>query len=619
MGGSSERAVRLVPDGIRFGSGDAGTSVAGGRSEASGPVPRLIPVTYRDPRTRNPKRPQSGLRFRNAIDLLCLLSVAMPVYSVKTGFSSQQASGALLVLFMLALLAGLSLAERIADWRRISMKHRMLSGRGIVLPSPPSLLTRLVRRLLLAQPLAPPNPVFGTALGNYEGLQLALILAANLVLMIVPVPYPTPDQVAAGAIWNVNAVSKRVAWVGCGNMFFILMSATRNSLLTVIANEPFERTLLWHRWIGYLVFFQFTLHSVLTFVHLSNTGKLSSEVQLPVNIFGIAAWICLVVLAMLSLPAVRRLRFRLFYYAHHLFLPFLLFGILHRPAFGWFSALGGVAWIGDRAIRFWRSWREANVLDAKVMPAGDGGETCSKLVVRSRAFDAGQYAFISIPGAGSRLDFHPLSASSAPDASGTMSFHVKASGDFTVALASSLSSERLRVYVDGFHGRPRIAFESYHTVILVAGGIGVSPMLSIAADIAARMGSPLGSGTLAWATRKVVLVWYVCTGDEAAWFEEELGKLLDAAGGAEENGCSVEARCYVTRAADGKMPAIAQPGRPAIGDVLVEIAAATPGALAIGVCGPSSLVRDVRNAGAKMAGDSSTKRDVGVHWESFEL
>lgn len=151
----------------------------------------------------------------------------MPDYIVKTGFSSQQASGAIYVIFLLFIVFLRSLAERIADYRRIQTKQAYLraAATGSAAPKPPApSKPGFWRRFFVSHHLPVFSSLFGTSLGTADAFELAVILAANLLLMIIPLPYPTPEQVAKGQIWSINSVSKRMAWIGCGNMFWILLS-----------------------------------------------------------------------------------------------------------------------------------------------------------------------------------------------------------------------------------------------------------------------------------------------------------------------------------------------------------------------------------------------------------
>jgi len=123
---------------------------------------------------------------------------------------------------------------------------------------------------------------------------------------------------------------------------------------------------------------------------------------------------------------------------------------------------------------------------------------------RSR-YAAGQYIFLNVPSISS-LQWHPFSITSAPREGHIVVFHVKALGgpsswtSSLLAAAKESSDGTLSVKIDGFFGhnatsalaKPRTA------VVLVGGGVGVTPLLSILADLSEQ---PSTNVFLVWCTR----------------------------------------------------------------------------------------------------------------------
>lgn len=99
-------------------------------------------------------------------------------------------------------------------------------------------------------------------------------------------------------------------------------------------------------------------------------------------------------------------------------------------------------------------------------------------------FDAGQFVWLKFGHAVRRLTEHPFSIASAPAALPRLEFLVKESGDFTenigrVPLGSA-------AFVDGPYGNFTLAGRDGAGIVLIAGGVGVAPILSIARELAAR-------------------------------------------------------------------------------------------------------------------------------------
>jgi len=106
-------------------------------------------------------------------------------------------------------------------------------------------------------------------------------------------------------------------------------------------------------------------------------------------------------------------------------------------------------------------------------------------------FTPGQYVFLCIP-AISFLQWHPFTISSPPNLVGnTFVIYCKALGSFTNSMLSTLfprahpnaiidieNPDNLTILVDGPYGHLGIKPLEHEVVVLVSGGVGVTPMLS---------------------------------------------------------------------------------------------------------------------------------------------
>ena len=81
---------------------------------------------------------------------------------------------------------------------------------------------------------------------------------------------------------------------------------------------------------------------------------------------------------------------------------------------------------------------------------------------------------------------HPFTISSAPGDDGCLAFTVKASGDYTRALRQAVQGDRARV--DGPYGRFSYVLRTQpgQPLLLIAGGVGITPMLSMLEHQTAR-------------------------------------------------------------------------------------------------------------------------------------
>jgi predicted ferric reductase len=141
-------------------------------------------------------------------------------------------------------------------------------------------------------------------------------------------------------------------------------------------------------------------------------------------------------------------------------------------------ALGHVArplLAARRGYRVVRVAREAERIWRVVLaPAG-----------RSRfRFKAGQFAWLKLERSVGNIREHPLSIASAPAGLPRVEFLVKESGDFTGAI--SRVAPGTRAFLDGPYGNFTLAGRRGEGIVLIAGGVGIAPVLSIAQDLAAR-------------------------------------------------------------------------------------------------------------------------------------
>ncbi|EGD72680.1 hypothetical protein PTSG_12170 [Salpingoeca rosetta] len=181
----------------------------------------------------------------------------------------------------------------------------------------------------------------------------------------------------------------------------------------------------------------------------------------------------------------------------------------------WFHtyyACGGLGlWLLDRCIRIVRRCDPVTISSVTVNK--EAGVTVLQLAKANFTFYAGQYIWLNVPCI-SHMEWHPFTVSSPPSAD-KLTLHVKNMGPntFTAKLmwvTDTYPLEAIKLRVDGPYGRP-LYFDEVENLILVAGGIGVTPMHSILMEIynRARAGMDVGrikTVTLVWAVRQAELL-----------------------------------------------------------------------------------------------------------------
>ena len=120
-------------------------------------------------------------------------------------------------------------------------------------------------------------------------------------------------------------------------------------------------------------------------------------------------------------------------------------------------------------------------------------------------FKGGQYVWVCVP-AIALYEWHPFSISSAPGDTNSVTLHVRALGGWTKRLRQLAStSSATQVLLEGPAGAPAVDLDSarYKCVLLVSGGIGITPMQSVANDLLEQhaRGRPLRSVFFVWSVR----------------------------------------------------------------------------------------------------------------------
>jgi predicted ferric reductase len=244
---------------------------------------------------------------------------------------------------------------------------------------------------------------------------------------------------------------------------------------------------------------------------------------------GAAIATCLVPLWACAQTLVRwSARFELFYYTHFLFVPIclLLLGA-HAPRASAATLLAPVlAYVGDRLFRFGCSFYPHQIVAWSMHP----GSMILELHVPRPAHwtktSAGDYAYLCVPHV-SKLEWHPLTISSSPLDTETLTFHLRVRGNWTTQLAALLKRyqavcrrDHPLLYLDGPLRSPASTMVS-HTVspnaalVLVASGVGVTPFLALLQQRRA-----LRSGIDA--TVPITLLWHARDLDSIAWAREAL-------------------------------------------------------------------------------------------------
>jgi NAD(P)H-flavin reductase len=239
-----------------------------------------------------------------------------------------------------------------------------------------------------------------------------------------------------------------------------------------------------------------------------------------VPLITVTTFILLVSMGILALEPVRRRAFELFYYAHLFAVYTTVPAVLWHAAAGWEYLLPGLTvWFADRLLRHVRSSRTATVTEQRL---------CADDVVTLRFHQPGlevrpgQYVFVHIAEL-SALEWHPFTVSSVDNERHSFTVHIKAmqppsagapppaylrwlpspASTWTQRLKRAVVNKiPLTLSVDGPCG-PLHDFAHFRQILLVAGGIGITPCAALIERL--RVNMQLERLQLHWATRDAAL------------------------------------------------------------------------------------------------------------------
>ncbi|KAJ3361280.1 NADPH oxidase 4 [Allomyces javanicus] len=250
---------------------------------------------------------------------------------------------------------------------------------------------------------------------------------------------------------------------GCANvvmftsmfLFLLVCRTTLTKLRSVrwLHWVPINKHLVWHRWCAYIFLAASAGHTLChclgTFPTLANDPRARAALKLPpvsqvylhfVSVPGWTGWALVVLLAALagtSAVAVRRKRYELFWYTHHLFVPIVALLALHGtaallgPPQAWkYLVVPAALYAVERMLRVHRASWPVHIQAAAVQ-----ADTLELVLDRPpfvTHYVPGQYVFLQVPSI-SPWQWHPISLTST-DADPFLTVRIKQLGDWSRAL-----------------------------------------------------------------------------------------------------------------------------------------------------------------------------------------
>ncbi|KAI9159825.1 hypothetical protein LWI28_002286 [Acer negundo] len=295
-----------------------------------------------------------------------------------------------------------------------------------------------------------------------------------------------PDE----KVWQARfrSVSLRVGYIGNVCWAFLFFPVTRGSSILPLVGLTSESSIKYHIWLGHLSNALFVLHTVGFVIYWWMTDQMVEILEWSKtyvsNVAGVIATVIAVVMWVTSIPRVRRKMFEVFFYTHQLYILYIIFYVLHVGSAYFCMILPGIfLFIVDRHLRFLQSRKRARLLSARLLPCGAVELNFSRSP--GLYYNPTSILFINLPSI-SKLQWHPFTViSNGNMEQDKLRIFVKCQGSWTQKLYQQLSSsvDRLEVSVEGPYGPTSSHFLSHESLVMVSGGSGISPFISIIREI----------------------------------------------------------------------------------------------------------------------------------------
>ncbi|GAA5878675.1 hypothetical protein JCM16303_002165 [Sporobolomyces ruberrimus] len=473
-----------------------------------------------------------------------------------------------------------------------------------------------------------------------------LIVAANIACcLVIAATSPIPNQAGSSV---ARAFSRRCGRVAVANFPILYCFAGRNNIISTLTGVSYQELRFYHTLIGGITFLESFIH---TFAYLGHYWKyqpaevLREEYSELYFKMGIVALVFMLTNCVFGLKWIRRRSYEIFLTLHIIGGALVLAGSwYHRPIMvNWVYAAVAV-WSFERLARL--VWHVSSIVNSRFIVRRPLIEAKASVVAGAIKltipfpggnWEAGQHAYVTFWG--SQLlrspwylgQPHPFSISNAPNPSlgqaQELRMVLRVHRGITKKIARLVEEQcratgkdevPITVGVEGPHGWASDT-NDFESVLLVAGGSGITHPLSVLSDICQK-----ASQRARIRTTRVKLVWALHHLAQTEWIRETIE---EAHALAKQSNLDFSVEVYVTRTTgsvdSGTSSPIDSPslgsldekkeddfgralagtfvdarqfsGRPDIAETISHVVSESAGCSLVIACGPSSLANEVRH------------------------
>ncbi|KAJ7729939.1 ferric reductase like transmembrane component-domain-containing protein [Mycena metata] len=431
------------------------------------------------------------------------------------------------------------------------------------------------------------------ALPRLLSIYIFVIIAVGVILCCIQYHSFEPNAIFSDRTDEMYSAVGVVGGVLSLAVFpLVWLMAARNNFFIPLTGWGFETFQVLHRWLGRLAFMYAQLHTVAYTAQYVRRGEWSLKYLTSLwFIWGAVAMVALFLLCTGSLRPLRTRYYETFLALHVLLSIFTIVGTqlhiihlygeeYHYRKWIWVVV---VIWGLERTVRLLRmlvlSWHAPRAATITLVPGSDGAVMRLTVPVpRAYTPSAGHHFYVYFPTLDWRVwENHPLSVA------GWTAPRVPDAEHSTATPTPGLTNPQVGALLEGPYGH-RHALETFETVVLVAGGVGIAPALAYVQEYAQVLGR----------TERISLIFAA----RQLSFLREIAHYLEEAGlrGLVELKlfCTGEDTDVRTSNRDEKSEEGGDGdvtyGRPELGAVVQkEVSGAKAGRVAFYVCGPAGM------------------------------
>ena len=389
-----------------------------------------------------------------------------------------------------------------------------------------------------------PLPVLRHKKREFSFPSIATILIVSVATIFVTLYCFIPQPLYYASIaFGSPPLAIRAGMLAVAMMPWIVALSMKANFITLLTGIGHERLNVLHRWGAYICLFLSLIHTIPFYVTpIWDQGGLIVfknyfKGQTYIYGTGIAALVPLLILCVHSLPIFRRKMYELFV-ALHVPISIIYLGMLfwhchnYLTSWNYLAATAGIWFLSYCTRLFYLNWtnpRRTSWLIGEEAAVTILPENAVKVTIPTQVrWRPGQYVYLRMPGI-SVFENHPFTVASLcsedfPSEYGDqyrdMTLVFRPFGGFTRKVLDAARDKgpykTYRAFIDGPYGGMQRDLASFDTVVLFAGGSGITAIVSQLLDLIKKMRD--GKAV----TKKVEVVWALKRPETMEWFKEEL-------------------------------------------------------------------------------------------------